>query len=115
VCAKLLKHGYQSAYVAEAVVHHSHNYSIRQEFGRYFDLGAFFQREEWLLHEFGNVEWEGLRFLRSEFSFLVKKGLPHYIPLSLFRMVAKGAGYRLGHMSPYLPQSFNRWASMHAQ
>ena len=115
VCAKLLKHGYQTAYVAEAVVHHSHNYSVRQEFGRYFDLGAFFQKEKWLLNEFGNAEWEGLRFLRSEFSFLMKKGLPHYIPISLFRMMAKGAGYRLGHLSPYLPQSFSRWASMHAQ
>ena len=115
VCAKLLKHGYQSAYVAEAVVHHSHNYSVAQEFARYFDLGVFFQREDWMLNEFGNAEWEGLRFLFSEFSFLIRRGLPHYIPLSLLRMAGKGAGYRLGHLSPYLPQSFVSWAGMHPQ
>jgi rhamnosyltransferase len=115
VCARLLKHGYQSAYVAEAVVHHSHNYSVRQDFARYFDLGAFFQKEQWLLEEFGHAEWEGFRFLFSEVSFLIKHGLPHYIPVSLLRMAAKGAGYRLGHLSPYLPQSFIGWASMHAR
>jgi rhamnosyltransferase len=115
VCAKLLKERYHIAYTAHAVVSHSHNYSLGQEFKRYFDLGAFFQKEQWLLEEYGNTEWEGLRYIRSEFSYLIRRGFSHYIPLSLLRMVVKGAGYRLGHCCPYLPKGLVRWASMHAK
>jgi len=114
-CAKLLKQGYHIAYVADAAVYHSHNYSMRQEFKRYFDLGAFFQKERWILEEYGTTGREGLRFIRSELSFLMRNGLPHYLPMSLLRMLAKGAGYRLGHLYPYLPSSILRWASMHAK
>ena len=114
-CAKLLKQGFHVAYVPEAVVIHSHNYSVRQEFKRYFDLGAFFGKEPWILQEYGTAEGEGLRFISSEVSFLMQRRLPHYIPLSLLRIVAKGAGYRLGHLSPYLPGKLVRWASMHSK
>ncbi|WP_457618560.1 glycosyltransferase, partial [Lutibacter sp.] len=37
--AKLLNKGHHIAYVAEAVVHHSHRYSLLEEFKRYFDTG----------------------------------------------------------------------------
>src|SRR5215203_5014067 len=97
-CARMLKEGYHIAYVAEACVYHSHNYSLRQEFKRYFDLGVFFKKEEWMLDEFGYVEGEGLRFILSEFSFLKRNGFLHYVPISLLRMMAKGLGYRLGHL-----------------
>jgi rhamnosyltransferase len=114
-CAKLLKEGYHIAYVADAAVYHSHNYSMSQEFKRYFDLGAFFRKEEWILQEFGAAEGEGMRFVRSELAFLLRSGLPHYIPLSFFRILAKGAGYRLGHFAPFLPRKIVQWASMHSK
>jgi rhamnosyltransferase len=114
-CAKLLKVGFHIAYVADAAVYHSHNYSMKQEFKRYFDLGAFFQKEQCILDEYGNAGREGLRFIRSEVSFLVRNGLFHYLPMSLLRMLAKGAGYRFGHLYPYLPTSIIKWASMHAK
>jgi rhamnosyltransferase len=115
VCARMLAQGYQIAYVADAVVAHSHNYTVLQEFKRYFDLGAFFQKEQWILDEYGNAGREGWRFIRSEVSFLVRNGLFHYLPMSLLRMLAKGAGYRFGHLYPYLPTSIIKWASMHAK
>lgn len=114
-CAKMLKQGYHIAYVADAAVYHSHNYSLRQEFKRYFDLGAFFQKEQWILQEYGNAEGEGVRFIRSELSFLIRNGFPHYVPMSLLRIVAKGAGYRLGHLYPYLPSKIIQWTSMHSK
>jgi rhamnosyltransferase len=114
-CAKMLKQGFHIAYVAEATVFHSHNYSLGQEFKRYFDLGVFFRKERWILQEYGTAEGEGLRFIRSELSYLIRSGFAHYIPLSLLRVLAKGAGYRLGHFSPYLPGKVMRWASMHSK
>jgi rhamnosyltransferase len=114
-CAKMLKQGFHIAYVAEAAVLHSHNYSALQEFKRYFDLGAFFRKEQWILQEFGAAEGEGLRFVRSELAYLLRSGLPHYIPVSFFRILAKGVGYRLGHFAPYLPRKIVQWASMHSK
>jgi rhamnosyltransferase len=71
VAARLLMAGKRVAYVAEACVHHSHNYSLVQEFRRYFDTGVFHARSPWLLQEFGTANSEGLRFVRSEISFLM--------------------------------------------
>lgn len=114
-CAKMVKQGYHIAYVAEACVYHSHNYSWQQEFKRYFDLGAFLKKEQWILEEFGKAEGEGLRFIRSELSFVIQNGFPHYVPISLLRATVKGLGYRLGHLHAYLPNRIIRWASMHSK
>jgi rhamnosyltransferase len=114
VCAKMLKQGYHIAYVADAAVYHSHNYSLRQEFKRYFDLGAFFQKEQWILEQYGNANSEGLRFVRSELSFLRRNGIARYIPVSLLRTAAKWFGYQLGHLHPYLPRWVIRRLSMHS-
>lgn len=114
-CANMLKQGYHIAYVAEASVYHSHNYSLRQDFKRYFDLGAFFKKEQWILQEFGSAEGEGLRFVRSELSFLIHNGCPHYVPMSLLRMAVKGVGYRLGHLHSYFPGGIIRRLSMHSK
>ena len=113
VCARMLMKGYAVRYVAEAVVYHSHNYTVAQEFKRYFDLGVFFKKERWLLDEFGRPEGEGIKFMRSEFSFLWFHGLLHLLPISLMRAAAKLIGYRLGHYYRHLPQAVLRRVSMH--
>jgi rhamnosyltransferase len=115
VCAKLLANGYHVAYAAEAAVYHSHNYSVGQEFRRYFDLGAFFNQEQWILERYGNANSEGLRFVGSELAFLRQQGFGRYIPLSLLRSAAKWCGYQLGHFYPYLPPVLVRQVSMHAK
>lgn len=114
VCAKLLDNGYDIAYVADAVVYHSHNYSVQQDFKRYYDLGAFFSKEQWILEQYGNANSEGLRFVRSELSFLRRNGLARHIPVSLLRTAAKWFGYQLGHLHPYLPCWIIRRLSMHS-
>jgi rhamnosyltransferase len=114
-CAKLILDGFHIAYVAEAVVYHSHNYSVPQEFKRYFDLGAFFSKEPWIRERYGSANSEGARYVRSEISFLLHNGLPGYIPASLVRNTAKWAGFQLGHLYPYLPGWMVRWASMHSR
>ncbi|TKB74903.1 MAG: glycosyltransferase family 2 protein [Nitrospira sp.] len=114
ICARMLMKGYKLRYVAEAAVYHSHNYTVAQEFKRYFDLGVFFEKERWLLEEFGRPEGEGIRFVRSELSYLGSRGLLHLLPISLMRAAAKLIGYRLGHYYKQLPGAVLKRVSMHS-
>ena len=112
VAARLLMADKRVAYVADACAYHSHNYSLAQEFRRYFDTGVFHAREPWLLQTFGTAGGEGLRFLRSELAYLWRHS-PSWIPSALARTLAKWLGYNLGRQEATLPLAFKRWCSMH--
>ena len=71
VGAKMILKGYSLAYVSEAKVYHSHSYTVWQEFKRYFDIGVFHKSESWILEEFGKAEGEGIRFIKSEITYLL--------------------------------------------
>lgn len=112
VAARLLMAGKRMAYVADACVYHSHNYSLLQEFRRFFDTGVFHARSNWLLAEFGSANGEGLRFVRSELNYLTKHA-PHLIPIAILRTLAKWGGYKLGRLEAYLPLKLKVMCSMH--
>jgi len=111
--ARLLRAGYKIAYLAEAKVYHSHDYSIGREFKRYFDIGVFHEKEKWILQEFGKAEGEGIKYIRSELTFLLDRGKLHLIPEALIRNLMKFVGYRLGRNHELFPRKFNRILSMH--
>jgi rhamnosyltransferase len=94
--AKILLKGYKIAYVAEAMVLHSHNYTAWQDLKRYFDMGTFHRMENWLLKEFGKAEGEGIRYTKSEIKFLLKKRRFGLLPESALRLIMKYLGYKLG-------------------
>lgn len=94
--AKMLLKGYKIAYVAEAMVLHSHNYTIRQDFKRYFDMGKFHKMENWLLKEFGKAEGQGVRYTKSEIKFLLKRKRIYLFPEFVLRLIMKYLGYKLG-------------------
>jgi rhamnosyltransferase len=112
VAARLLMAGKSVAYVADACAYHSHNYSVIQEFRRYFDTGVFHARNPWLLAEFGSAGAEGLRFVQSELTYLLRHA-PGWIPSAMVRTFAKLLGYRLGRLEALWPVWFKRWCSMH--
>ena len=66
VAAKMLEKGWSIAYSANAVCRHSHNYSIKDEFTRYFDIGVFHARESWIIEMLGSSKSEGVRYVFSE-------------------------------------------------
>lgn len=113
VAARMLLQGWKVAYCAEAQVFHSHDYSILDEFRRYFDIGVFHGRESWLRREFGAPGGEGVRFIKSELAYL-RKTRPALIPASLIRNALKLSGYRLGLLERALPLWLKRYLSMHA-
>jgi rhamnosyltransferase len=112
VAARMLLSGKKIAYVANACAYHSHDYTSKQEFKRYFDIGVLHSREAWLLKEFGSAQGEGKRFVISELRYLLKRK-PTQIPLALSRTVAKLISYRLGRTEARLPQGTKRAISMH--
>ncbi len=106
--AKILLKGYKIAYVAEAMVLHSHNYTIRQDFRRYFDMGMFHRKESWLLKEFGRAEGEGVKYIKSEFRFLLDRKRFDLFPEFALRIIMKYLGYKLGTASQWVKQAWQR-------
>lgn len=95
MAARLLLNGRRIAYVANASVYHSHDYSVQEEYWRYYATGQFHARHPWLLEEFGGAVGEGGRFFMSEARYLLEHA-PHLLPAAVVRTVAKFLGYRLG-------------------
>jgi rhamnosyltransferase len=110
--ARLLQADWKLAYCAEAKVRHSHNYTLAEEFRRYFDIGVLHHRETWLLEWLGSAEGEGARFVRSEVHYLWQHA-PWRLPEAGVRTVLKYAGYRLGKLETYLSVRLKRHLSMH--
>jgi len=111
VAARMLMRGWHVAYCAEAKVYHSHDYSMLEEFRRYFDIGTLHAREKWLLETFGNAEGSGMGFALSELSYLVKNA-PWLILFALMRTGVKYFGYRLGRKEAFLPAAVKPFLSM---
>ncbi len=104
VAARLLLSGKAIHYVAEAQVYHSHDYTMAEDFRRYFDVGVFFSREPWIGRALGAAEGEGFRFMKSEVSYLIKNA-PWLLPSALARMGLKYAAYQLGKREKNLSRS----------
>ncbi len=111
VAAKMLEAGWKVKYCADAMVYHSHNYTIKQEFQRYFDLGVFHSREPWIRSRFGHAEGEGRKFVFSQLAFLMKEN-KWLIPSALLRTVIKYFGFRLGFLEAYIPKKLKIGLSM---
>lgn len=110
--AKMLLAGYKVAYCAEARVHHSHNYSLKQEFQRYFDTGVFQASEPWIQQQFGNAGAEGKKFVLSEIKYLLKNA-PLWLPKSILATFAKYIGFKLGLNWKKLPRTLCKNFSMY--
>lgn len=112
LAAKLILKGYKVAYQASAKVFHSHNYSLKDQFQRYFDIGVSINRNRWLMKNI-STESEGIRLLKEQTKYLIgEKKLPLVIYGFLQTMV-KYSGYRLGLAEGKLPLKLKRSFSMH--
>lgn len=110
--AKAVLAGYKVAYVADAMVRHSHNYSPVEEFKRYFDIGVFHIDEPWIRSRFGGAGGEGKKFIFSELKFLFIKA-PSWIIVSFVSNFMKILGYKLGQKYKYISKGFVKSFSMH--
>lgn len=112
--AKMLQAGYAVYYASDALVYHSHDYTVIQEFKRYFDLGVFFESTEpWIIEEFGNSSKQGLKFFLSGLDYLKIDHNYYLYPEWIIRTFAKLVAYKLGANEKLLPNSFKKYLTMH--
>ena len=112
--AELILQGAKIGYVADAMVEHSHGYSLAEEFRRYFDIGVLHGRERNLLEKFGSVGGAGRSFVTQELRFLLKVA-PWLIPEAITRTFSKFAAYKLGGAEQRLPMAAKRQLSMNGR
>lgn len=108
--ARLLDKGHHIAYVAEAVVLHSHRYSLLQEFKRYFDTGyarSIYKKE---LFYGSKDEKHGSQFVKTMLKELIRKQ-PLAIPYAILHIAAKYLGYKVGKIGHKLPLKMVRLLS----
>ena len=110
LAAKLLMNGYKIAYQPDAVVYHSHNYSLTTQFKRYFDIGTFFNENRWI-RDLTKPEGEGMRYLKEEIIFLSANGQKSWIAYALVDTAVRFLGYRVGFLGERLPLSLKKRVS----
>ncbi len=110
VCAgaALLTKRWSIHYEAKAVVHHTHHFSLGQEFRRYFDIGVAHHRHRWILEEFGGSDREGLRYLGVGIDHLRSRGEWSKIPGFILRGLSGRIAYLLGRSHGRIPRSWCR-------
>lgn len=100
--AAAIKAGYAIAYVPQAAVVHSHNYSAGQQLHRNFDLGM-----SQAMHPevFAGLpaEGEGIRLVKQTAAWLCRSGHPWLLPRLFVQSGCKYLGYRLGKFWQRLP------------
>ncbi|MFN3396796.1 MAG: glycosyltransferase family 2 protein [Thermodesulfovibrionales bacterium] len=96
IAARLITGGYRIAYVPDAVVIHSHRYSLTQLFRRYYNIGVSLKRNRWVLRYSGGAGREGLRFLSGQIGFVIKNYGLKWLPQVFLEALVKLAGYRIG-------------------
>jgi rhamnosyltransferase len=102
--AKLLRLGNKIAYCADAVVRHSHRYTLKQEFKRYFDIGYVRALNASLLFVAGGDEPRGMAYTKTMLRELIRTR-PFAIPHALAVTAVKLAGYKIGYHGNKLPRS----------
>lgn len=108
---KIIRNGGKIAYVAEAEVVHSHNYSCMEQFHRNFDL-AVSQAEHPEIFSMASSESEGLKLVKKTISYLIRVKKARLIPKLITVSGWKFLGYRLGKAYQRLPKRLVRKFSM---
>lgn len=109
--SKVIESGYKIAYVADALCIHSHNYTIKEQFHRNFDLGVSHSEYK---EVFSSVpsESEGIKLVKQTLSFLVDR--KDYLEMVeyILESIAKYVGYFMGKHYLSLPKNLVMWSSM---
>jgi len=100
--ARLLRKGHKVAYAADAVVEHSHAYTLLEEFKRYFDTGYVRAENPWVQAIVGTAEARGKEYFAAFIHDLAQYN-PLLIPYAVINTCVKLLGYRAGYRSLKAP------------
>ena len=108
--ANLLHTGHRIAYCADAIVQHSHRYTLTQEFRRHFDTGYARAMHKDRLFVGGGDERRGGAYAVQMLRRLSRKQ-PHLMPYAVTHIAFKYFGYCLGFHGHVLPGWLNQYLS----
>ena len=106
--------GYKIAYDPEAAVYHSHNYSPKTVFQRYFDSGVSFNQFAGREYGLSHFVSEGLVYAKCEMKFLLANGYMKWLPYAVLYDLAKFFGVFLGKKEKHLPLGLKKRLSLHS-
>ena len=107
LASKVILDGKFVSYNSRAMVYHSHNYNLKQQFKRYFDIGMAFHQTSYLL-KYASNEKEGVRMVINQIKYLYSQKKPIYIPYAIVESGMKFIGYNMGKKSRYIPLPLKR-------
>lgn len=110
VVSKLLRKGYKIAYVADALVKHSHTYTLGQEFRRTFDTGL---ARKGYAHYFEGAPSDakrGLDYTKQMMKTLFRIA-PQKIPYAAVQTAVRFVAYKIGQKSVNAPRWFKKLLS----
>ncbi len=107
---RVLLEGWAIAYVPEAVVRHSHPYTIRAAFRRFFDSGVSAERAylAGARPSQAVLRRQAVRYAREEVAWLARSGNARWLPYAGVYELAKFAGLQLGARHRVLPPRLKR-------
>lgn len=103
MAGKMIQSGREIAYVAEAMVYHSHNYGNIMQFKRNFDL-AVSQADHPQIFSMASSESEGMRMVKQTAAYLIKIHKPWLILDLVMKSGFKYLGYFFGKRYRKLPR-----------
>lgn len=105
LAAAILQADYQIAYVAEAKVIHSHQYTYMQQFSRNFDLGVSHNQYAEVF-DIVKSESEGIRLVINTIRYLIRKKKYYLIPKLIITSGFKFIGYQMGKRYDLFSRNF---------
>jgi rhamnosyltransferase len=105
MAASMIRADYRIAYVADAKVVHSHQYTYLQQFTRNFDLGVSHNEYVEIFHGVKS-ESEGIKLVKKALAYLIEKKKYYLIPQLIINSGFKYVGYQLGIRYDILPKNF---------
>jgi len=103
--------GLKVLYNPKAIVYHSHQYTLKGVFKRFYDSGsALISIENRKSSAFIK---EGLSYYLDEFKFLYNNGYRKWIPYAFIYDMIKFLGFMIGKRNKYLPISLRNRLSMY--
>jgi rhamnosyltransferase len=111
---RMLRAGYAIRYEPAAAVHHSHRYTLRSAFRRFFDSGVAGERT-YLADERAArrvLREEAVSYARGELAWLWRTN-PLWLPYAVVYEATKFLGLQLGARHRLLPKALKRRVSVH--
>lgn len=94
--AKMLMHDWRIAYCADAMIYHSHDYTLTEEFNRYADIGAFHAANPWIFKNFPGHISDSIEYLNSAILYCIKNHAYLTIPKIIVNILAQWSGFLIG-------------------